>query len=201
MKRLVAIAVITVAIAGFLLWRISPPPFKLKATATVLVDGVERTGSAVQEYRLDWDWEPQIGNNGAWRLVVRGEAVRVDVPGAEPIYVLISAGTVFNNCAKRDGFQDELKESLLTTGYCEVKSHAAAVRFDPDHTTAVAIPIGSRSGPVEFVGMSYQRSDEPITREGSPRHAWPEGVGPIRASFVDKTLTITKRDFSLEDFF
>lgn len=175
---------------------------RLKAVATVLVDGVERTGSAVQEFRIQWRHQPHLMPKGTWQTVMRGVAIQIDVPGEEPVYVLISAGTLFDNCLVQPRDTDDaFRDRFLRMERCEVKSHAIAVRFDADHRGALAMPIGSTSDPMQFVSMSYQRTVEPVTRAQTPQHVWPQGVGPIRARFLGKTLTITKPDFSLESFF
>jgi len=207
MKRLaVVVALILVAVLGFLLWQridVDSRTFRLKATATILVDGVERTGSSVQEYRLDWNWQPQVGNNGAWRLVVRGEAIRIDVPDGEPIYVLLSPNTVYDNCANRSGSQDEIKESLLQMARCEPDSFPWAIRFDGsgNYQEAMGVHIGGKDGDgYQFVSMTYERTDEPVTEGRSPQNPWPDLDGPIKIQFDGKTHSVSTIVFNAEFF-
>ena len=208
MKRLAVVAaLIVVAVLGVLLWQrmdVDSRTFRLKATATILVDGVERTGSAVQEYRLDWNWQPQVGNNGAWRLVVRGEAIRIDVPSEEPIYALISADVAYDNCANRTGSQDQIKDSLLGLTRCEVKQlFPTTIRFDGsgNYQEAIAVHVGGedRNG-YRFARMTFERTDDPITEGRSPPDPWPDLDGPIKVRAGGGIYSISKQEFKQEYF-
>lgn len=208
MKRLAVIAaIIAVTLAGFLLWQRldeGARTFRLKATATVLVDGVERTGSAVQEFQVQKIYSALNGFSGHWRLTVRGEAVRIDVPGGEPIYALISSGTVFNNCAKRNGTQEELKESFLEIQHCEVTGlYPTTIRFDGsgNYQEAIAVNVGGqdRNG-YQFVRMAFERTTDPVTEGRSPPNPWPHLNGPIKVHYDGKIHSVSRQDFKLEEF-
>lgn len=203
MKRLAVVAaIILVAVLGFLLWQridVDSRTFRLKATATILVDGVERTGSSVQEYHLAWNI---LGR--AWRLLVRGEAIRIDVPGEEPIYVLISPNAVFNNCATRNKGQDEVKTSLLQVARCEVReTYPTAVRFDGTGNYQEAIPIhigGKGVNGYQFVGMTFERTRDPVTEGTMPARLWIDPRMVVQVPWGEFTNLLGGVDFKAEKF-
>lgn len=179
-----------------------PTTFRLKATATFLVDGVERTGSSVQEYGLEWNYQPQIGNNGAWRLLVKGEGIRVDVPNAEPIYVQLASGTVFNNCAVRSQGQDELRKSLLGIEHCDVDFYPTAIRFAGEsHSSVLAVHAArqDRNG-YRFVSMTFDRTEDPITEGNIPSDMPTDPKGLIYLKYDGLTDIMSLLSFESEDF-
>jgi len=175
--------------------------FKLQATATVRVDGVDYTGSAVQEFSLGWAIRG-LDMTGAWGLRTRGEAVRIDIPDEEPIYVLISANTVFYNCADR-WFQDAIRESLLNLKKCDVRKFPSAVRFDGsgDYSEAIAVHYAGKDwNGYEFVSMSFTRTNEPITEGRIPDSLWKPGNPPVKIPHGEYT-SIVNLGFKQEKFF
>lgn len=178
---------------------------RLKATATVLVDGVERTGSAVQEFRLQWRHEPQVGNNGTWQTLVRGEAIRIDVPNEEPIYVLIGAGTLFNNCLVRPGDTDDaFRDRFRGLKRCEVtKLFPTTIRFDGSgkYQEAIAVHVAGKDwNGYQFAAMHFERTDETVTEGRSPPNPWPDLDGPIKVHAGSGVHSISKGQFKLENF-
>jgi len=179
--------------------------FRLRATATVLVDGVEYTGSSVQEFKITWTYEPQIGRNGAWGLKARGEAVRIDIPDEEPIYVPISADPVFYNCIDLTS-QDSIKTSLSNIIHCDLPKFPPAVRFDGRGGAERIHADIYGSGRYEFVSMSFTRTIEPVTEGRIPERLYPYQEGrPLRVPYTTEKgsfiAVITRRDFKQEKFF
>lgn len=203
--------------------------FRLKATATILVNGVERTGSSVQEFQLHRDSGGQIiPVYYSWDLKMRGEAVRIDIPGEEPIYVTMYADNVYDNCAARRADPDEIKASLLQITRCEVRPRSRypdqlagsgvyppAVRFDGSGNYDEAIPVyvgGKNVEGYQFVSMTYERTNDPITEGRVPVELWGHkgsGVKVTREVWVPKGRVLTSlgvqsvpinTHFKLEDF-
>lgn len=206
MKRsAVVAATLLVAVLGYLLWQrvdIDSRTFRLKATATILVDGVERTGTSVQEYRLEKIYPALNGFMGAWRLMVRGEAIRIDVPGEEPIYVLLSENSVFDNCATRNKGQDEVKASLLQLTRCDLQTFPRAVRFDGAGDYAKAIPVhfeGRDWNGYRFLSMSFERTQEPLTEGFIPVQLWTYGGPPVEVPLGKRTAVLSTY-FKMENF-
>ena len=176
--------------------------FRLRATATVLVDGVEYTGSSVQEFKITRDYEPQIGRTGAWGLKVRGEGIRIDIPDEEPIYVLISANPVFYNCIDLTS-QDSIKTGLSNIIHCDLPKFPSAVRFDGsgDYSEAIAVHYeGKDWNGYEFVSMSFTRTIEPVTDGRIPKPLWTYGAPSIKVPLGKYTDAINS-GFKWEKFF
>lgn len=175
--------------------------FRLRATATFVVDGVERSGSSVQEYRLVWNYQPQIGNDGAWRLLARGEGIKVDVPGEEPIYVQLTAGTVFSNCGTPSRGQDAIRDSLLTFKRCEAdKVLPTAIRYVGEDADVLAVHgIGKDWNGYEFRSLVYERTSEPVT-DGVMPTLQSDSRGLIYVPFGTGRQTLGNLSFKHEDF-
>lgn len=200
--------------------------FRLKATATILVDGVERTGMSVQEYHLETGSRGFDVFNYTWVLKVRGEAVRIDVPGEEPIYVTMYANTVYANCAAGAGDRDAIKDRLLQFTRCVVRvrpyrpgSHPRVypptVRFDGSGNYEEAIPVyvgGEDADGYQFVSMTYERTNDPVTEGRIPVELWgykgssvkvtsPYWTykGSVKVPLGERTGSINTH-FKLEDF-
>jgi hypothetical protein len=191
-------------------WLSSPNTIRLKATATVLVDGVPRTGSSVQEFRMEWVSQPHIGRTGAWRIVARGEAIRVDVPGEEPVYVLMSVSNDSGNygalveaaCTVRGQGRDVQLESFMNMSECSLERFPKAVRFDGSgHDTAIAVfTAGESRNGYDFLSMAFERSDEPVTRGNIPPELYASGRYPTKVPFGRFRVVAGNLEFSSERF-
>jgi len=193
-KLLIPVGVVVLGLA--LVWNVwgfvdrQVNTFRLKATATILVDGVPRTGSSVQEYKLVWNYV-----TSAWLLLGRGEGIVIDVPGEEPIYVQFAVDTVFGNCANRVDGQAALYQSLLDLEHCDVKTFPAAITFKGN--TPVAVYLGKFHGPQNpFVSMSFERTNDSLTVGRMPPPESESAV--VRVSYDGHTRRFSKLDFNRE---
>jgi len=212
-----AVLVAVVVGAGYVglsLWANSMPKgetIRLRATATILVDGVERTGSSVQEFQLQWVYQPQIGRTGAWRIASRGEATKVDVPGEEPIYVLMSLSSSNGNygvlvetqCTVRDEGPEAQKASFTNIDSCSFDHFPKAIRFDGsgDYDTAIAVFAGgeSRNG-YRFTSMTMVRTDAPLTEGTMPMQIWAGDRKTVRAPYDQRISVIGEYSFKADHF-
>ena len=220
MKRALVVIALLVAVVfggGYLAlsrWASSLPKgetIRLLATATILVDRVERTGSSVQEFQLQWIYEPQIGRTGAWRVAARGEAIKVDVPGEEPIYVLMSSSSDSGNygplleaqCTVRDQGPEKQKESRVNLNRCALTKFPKAIRFEGsgDYDTAVAVyTAGESQNGYQFVSMTFEKTDDVVTRGQIPQLLFAPGRKSTRVPFGRFTEIAGNLEFSSETF-
>ncbi len=175
--------------------------FRLKATATFLVDGTVVTGSSVQEFQLTWSGPSVIRSGGAWRLDVRGEAITVPIEGQQPIYVEISENVVFYNCAVRTNNQT-VRDSLLNLQNCNASFLPTAIRFDGETIkTAEPVYIGKQDwNGYEFLNLTFERTDEPVTEGTIPPDLWVDPSLVIHVPYDRLRRTLGTPFFKKEAF-
>jgi len=216
MKRILTILGVFAAVAivggylGLSLWA-RGETIKLKATATILVDGVERSGSAVQEFQLQWIYQPQIGRTGAWRIASRGEAIRIDVPGGEPIYVLMSLSNdngnygflVESQCTVRSEGAEAQRDSFVNIERCDLETFPKTIRFPGggDYDTAIAVFTAdeNRNG-YRFVSMAFEKTSDPISEGQVPSSVISAGLRPVQVPYDAHVLVAGKYNFKQEEF-
>lgn len=188
----------------------SAETIKLRATATVLVDGEEYSGSAVQEFQLQWVLHPELGTAGAWRVASRGEAILVDIPGGKPVFVLMSASNSNGNygflveaqCTDREGSVERQKESFLQLDHCDLSAFPKAVRLDPNDRSsgeAVYVDGAGRNG-YDFVAMTFERTEDETTKGVIPRSLSDKGARSIRIPFEKFIAVVGDLEFASEVF-
>lgn len=106
-------------------------------------------------------------------------------------------------CTVRNEGPDAQRASFVNMKRCDFARFPKAIRFDDsgDYDTAIAVFTGgeSRNG-YQFVGMSFERTDEPVTEGTMPMHIWDNRKKSIRVPFDGFTEVAGSLEFKTEKF-
>ena len=181
------------------------PPYRYRLSVTVDTPQGPRTGSSVIE--VQWS-EPGtiMGSQGSAGYKIKGEAVAVDLPGGQKLFVLLRSkadvdwaayglrGAVENLKDVRTGADravHAVPRSYKLQGE-DVDNYPYFVRFRDlrDPKTVEQVDPGDLAksfGPgVKLKALTVQVTDEPLTRGIETRLGWLASVGRQRATLIER---------------